>query len=119
MDDVSIRSVEPHTPRLLTVQPSVESTLVIIAASIPLLRPIFKRKSGRSTSYEMGSQATRGYPLSSGNGPRVGEINTSSEENILALQKAKTKDGIVKKVDYVVTYDEEANRHSTDPDWQV
>lgn len=35
------------------------------------------------------------------------------------MQKAKQKDGIVKKVDYVVTYDEEANRYSTDPDWQV
>ncbi len=90
---------------------SVENTLVIIAASMPMIRPIFAKKAIRkpTSTYEMDgygkshSRGAKGYALSSGPRDRVIKQHSSSEENILPLQG---EGAIVKKTDFIVTYDD-------------
>lgn len=108
----------------------IENTFVIIASSIPLLRPLFKIAKdsaltayGQSSAYELGSRGggTKNYTNAYANNTtkRVG-LASSSEENILPIQKesrtnrilgSKPSDvslegGVIKKeVTYQVRYD--------------
>jgi len=81
----------------------VENTLVIIAASVPLLRPIFnKTKSmvtgayGPTSSYEMNSrsQGTKGF--SSKANIKSIQLQSSSEENILADKGPRSVTNVTK-----------------------
>ena len=96
----------------------------MISASVPLLRPIFKRairKTQASQSYELNHYGNRsgvkGYALSSGNGTgsnrfaRDRDIEASSEEGILPMkgvEGANNKGMIVKTTNVDIVYEEEA-----------
>ena len=74
----------------------IENTFVIVAASIPLLRPLFniakqnaRTAYGHGTSYEMNSrsQGTKGFSTNkSQNHTKSIQLQSSSEENILPVQ---------------------------------
>jgi len=93
-----------------------EGSLVDIAASAPLIRPLFRRANIKSTkiTYEMedfnelrGSSSTKAFRNNSGNG--VGKLSDrTSEESILPLQG--TDGGIVKQSSFAVEYDLENGR---------
>jgi hypothetical protein len=74
----------------------IENTFVIIAASIPLLRPLFniaKQQAmtayGGNTAYEMNSRSrsngTKGFSSSHVQNKSI-QLHSSSEENILQVQ---------------------------------
>jgi hypothetical protein len=104
-----------------------EITLVNIAASVPLIRPLFKRPSAATgnASYELKNQYAsrdRGTRLRSRD-VESGIVNTS-EENILPIESAKVtgrahggsdeadKNGIMFSTTYVVSYDENGKEDS-------
>jgi hypothetical protein len=76
----------------------VENTFVIIAASTPLLRPMFniaKQKAmtvyGANTAYEMNSRSngTKGFSSVHNQNKSI-QLQSSSEENILPVQGGLT-----------------------------
>ena len=74
----------------------IENTFVIIAASVPLLRPLFNIAKqtamtayGGNTAYEMNSRSHGTKGFSSANIPsktKSMQLHSSSEENILPVQ---------------------------------
>jgi len=81
----------------------VENTLVIIAASVPLLRPIFnKTKSmvtgayGPTSSYEMNSRSQGAKGFSSKANIKSIQLQSSSEENILADKGPRSVTNVTK-----------------------
>ena len=107
-----------------------EITLVNIAASAPLIRPLFKRPSPQAgnTSYEMKNQyatMNRGTRLRSRDiESGKHSIGNTSEENILPIEGLKVageghdgdvkvdKNGIMLSTSYVVSYDENGKEDS-------
>jgi hypothetical protein len=103
-----------------------EITLVNIAASVPLIRPLFKRPSTHAgnTSYEMNNR----YALTN-KGSRLRSrdiesgkhsIDNTSEENILPIEGVAVarggsgvevdKNGIMLSTSYVVSYNENGKK---------
>lgn len=122
----------------------IENTFVIIAASIPLLRPLFniaKQQAmtayGGNTAYEMNSrsQGTKNGFSSKSHNVKSIQLQSSSEENILPLQgglrsapsvAAKTNNnresrdvekGIKKETTVQIRYDEDDGTTSPGSKW--
>jgi hypothetical protein len=120
----------------------IENTFVIIASSIPLLRPLFNiakesavNAYSQSSAYELGSRGggTKNFTNAyANNTTKSVELVSSSEENIPPIQKAgrtnsilgsKPRDrslegGVIKKeVTYQVRYDKSDNNAATEGDW--
>ncbi|CZR70080.1 uncharacterized protein PAC_19981 [Phialocephala subalpina] len=108
-----------------------EITLVNIAASVPLIRPLFKRPSTHAgnTSYEMKNQyasTNKGSRLRSRDveSGRHSILDNTSEENILPIEGVTVaggghdrdvevdKNGIMLSTSYVVSYDENGKEDS-------
>ena len=107
----------------------VENTLVMVASSVPLLRPLFSaaKKSamthyGSNSAYELGSRQNASTAFAYGKNTVKSHIDaSSSEENILPIQKVPlgTKErvqhfsgdveqGVIKKeVHYQVKYEKD------------
>jgi hypothetical protein len=110
----------------------IENTFVIIASSIPLLRPLFNIAKdtamthyGQSSSYELGSRGAGGTKVFANVTNKSVNLASSSEENILPIQKgngtvrtqsthvhrpgdSQLEGGIIKKeVTYQVRYDKD------------
>jgi hypothetical protein len=114
---------------------SVENTLVIIAASIPMIRPLFARAPKPSSSYEMnnryGSRSVgKGYALSSRPHVSTGtaKFDNSSEEVILPVQGRGELGAIVKTIAFTVKEEEEqrtiggdgyAKRSAVENGWSI
>jgi hypothetical protein len=79
-----------------------------MAASIPMLRPMFIKKK-HYAAYEM-SECRSGLGTKLSSGVRMEEIEASSQENILPMnvKQGVMGMGIVKQVDYTVTHDIES-----------
>jgi hypothetical protein len=93
---------------------SVENTLVIIAASIPMIRPLFARAPKPTSSYEMNNKYNsrslgKGYALSSTPHVSTGtaKFDNSSEEVILPVHGKGESGAIVKTIAITVKEDEE------------
>ncbi|KAF8849911.1 hypothetical protein BDZ45DRAFT_603606 [Acephala macrosclerotiorum] len=95
----------------------VENSFVMIAASIPLMRPLFKKakdsamtRYGQGSSYELGSrsQGTKASAYARSQTKSV-PLASSSEENILPIQNTGTRGSVAVKGDEergtIVKYD--------------
>jgi hypothetical protein len=86
-----------------------------------MIRPIFTKVGSKPPTYELNScshghsRGAKGYALSSG--PRIADVNSSSEENILPMQKQTGSNVILKRMDYTVTYGGETARELRHPEW--
>jgi hypothetical protein len=80
-----------------------------MAASIPMLRPMFIKKK-HYVAYEM-NECRIGLGTKLSSGVKVEEIEASSQENILPMnvKQGVMGMGIVKQVDYTVTHDIESS----------
>jgi hypothetical protein len=116
----------------------VENTLVMVASSVPLLRPLFSaaKKTAMthygSQSYELGSRQNGSAAFGYAKNTVKSYVNaSSSEENILPIQKGPplgTKErvqhfsgdveqGVIKKeVHYQVKYETDPNALGLSPD---
>jgi hypothetical protein len=112
----------------------VENNLVIIASSVPLLRPIFSKVKnsamthyGQSSSYELGSrqQGTKAFAYANNTNKSIA-LASSSEENILPIQKGQLstkgsfatdlENGVIKKeVHYQVKYETDTSVSAPPP----
>lgn len=123
----------------------VENTLVMVASSVPLLRPLFSaaKKSaithyGSNSAYELGSRQNGSTAFAYGKNTAKSQVDaSSSEENILPIQKVPlgTKErvqhftgerdieqGVIKKeVHYQVKYetDRKAGLSAETSEWDA
>lgn len=99
----------PFSPIL--TKSSVENATVIIASSIPTLRPLFFPAKSKTSSYEMHSDYAKGRASASRPrshvvaGSHAGVESGSSRENILV-----PKNGIWKNTEFEVCYDVDVER---------
>jgi hypothetical protein len=69
-----------------------------------MIRPIFAKVGPKSPTFEL-------------NSPRIANVNSASEENILPMRKQTCSQAILKRMDYTATYDEETRREARHSEW--
>ncbi|RKK94619.1 hypothetical protein BFJ68_g15112 [Fusarium oxysporum] len=83
---------------------SVENTLVITAASIPMTRPLFQNSNEtKSSTYEIDGYRNNRVNSNTFRRIMINAIDTTSEENIIPREEQ----GITIRTDIVVEYEEE------------
>lgn len=113
----------------------VENTLVMIASSVPLLRPLFSAAkkatlthigSSSANAYELGSRGKGSQAFAYGNNSnKSAALASSSEENILpiygnkgdvAVRERDVEQGVIKKeVQYQIKYETDSGSPETTP----
>jgi hypothetical protein len=112
---------------------TIENNLVIIASSVPLLRPLFSQVKktalshyGQSSSYELGSrnQGSKAFAYANNTNKSMA-LASSSEENILPIAKgqqsesgfgADLENGVIKmEVHYQVKYETDTSQSHLPP----
>jgi hypothetical protein len=109
----------------------VENTLVMVASSVPLLRPLFSAAKktalthyGSNAAYELGSRQQGSQAFAYGNNTaKSAVLASSSEENILPIHGNKVEgivrerdieQGVIKKeIQYQVKYETDGGSETT------